>query len=102
MLLLYFKDTITHRIPSGGTHDDHFMILPSPPFAYVRLKAKSVVVASVIHDPLNATLGISIMLIKGGDDLLVGSTGVAGFSILAAILVFPYFHNRYLLEEPHM
>jgi membrane protease YdiL (CAAX protease family) len=62
-----------------------FTILLSPIFSYVRLRAKSVVAAAIIHGTLNATYGISIMLIKGGDDLTVGVMGLAGFIALAVI-----------------
>jgi len=60
-----------------------FTVLLSLVFSYVRLRAKSVVEAAIIHGTLNATYGIPIMLISGGDDLTVGVMGLAGFIALA-------------------
>lgn len=60
-----------------------FTTLLSPIFSYVRLRAKSVIAAAIIHGTLNATYGVSIMLVKGGDDLTVGVMGLAGFIALA-------------------
>ncbi|MCD6473172.1 hypothetical protein J7K55_08745 [Candidatus Aerophobetes bacterium] len=53
-----------------------FCLLLAPIFSYVRLKAKSVIAAAIIHGSLNATSGIAIMVIKEGNDLLVGKLKV--------------------------
>ncbi|MGQ9628710.1 MAG: lysostaphin resistance A-like protein [bacterium] len=60
-------------------------ILLAPIFSYVRLKAKSVVAAAIIHGSLNATAGLSIMVVKGGSDLTVGVTGLSDFIVLAIL-----------------
>ncbi len=57
-------------------------LLLSPLFSYVRIKAKSVIAAAVLHGTLNATAGLAILVIKGGNDLLVGVTGLAGLIVL--------------------
>ena len=67
-----------------------FTILLSPIFSYVRIKAKSVIAAAIIHGSLNATVGLAIMPIRGGDDLTVGVTGLSGFIVLAIINLIIY------------
>ncbi|MDH7497458.1 MAG: CPBP family glutamic-type intramembrane protease, partial [Syntrophomonadaceae bacterium] len=54
-------------------------MLLSPLLCFVRLQASSVVAAAVAHGTLNACAGIPLMVIVGGNDLLVGLTGLAGF-----------------------
>jgi membrane protease YdiL (CAAX protease family) len=77
-----------------------FTLLLSPIFGYVRLKAKSVIAAAVIHGSLNATMGLSIMVVKGGNDLTIGGTGLAGFMALALINVGLFLYDRVLAKEP--
>jgi len=69
-------------------------ILLSPLIGYVRLKANTVLAAAVFHGSLNANYGLAIMLIKGGNDLLVGLTGLAGFIVLAGANLVLYFVRR--------
>lgn len=54
----------------------------SPLVAYVRLRSRNVLAAAVMHGTLNATAGLSFMLLEGGSDLTVGITGAAGISVL--------------------
>ena len=63
-------------------------------FSYVRLKAKSVIAAAIMHGSLNATAGLAIMLVKGGNDLTIGITGLSGFLVLAVINVLIFLYNR--------
>lgn len=67
-------------------------ILLTPIFCYIRIKSKSVIPAAIMHGTINATAGISILLVKGGGELLVGLTGAAGFItlILVNILIFSF------------
>jgi membrane protease YdiL (CAAX protease family) len=67
-----------------------FTLLLSPIFSYIRIKAKSVIAAAIIHGSLNATVGLAIMPIRGGDDLTVGVTGLSGFIVLAIINMLIY------------
>ena len=69
-----------------------FTLLLSPIFSYVRIKAKSVIAAAIIHGSLNATVGLAIMPIRGGNDLTVGVTGLSGFLVLAIINLIVYKH----------
>jgi membrane protease YdiL (CAAX protease family) len=75
-------------------------VLLSPIFSYVRLEAKSVFAAAVIHGSLNATAGLSILVIKGGNDLTVGVTGLAGFVVLALVNVGIFVFDRVRGKEP--
>ncbi len=75
-------------------------VLLAPIFSYIRLKAKSVIAAAIVHGSLNGTVGIAVMMVKGGSDLTVGVTGLAGFIVLAAVNTGIYFYDRYLAREP--
>ena len=67
-----------------------FCLLLSPVFMYVRERSKSVVAAALAHGTMNATAGLSLMLLSGYDDLLCGPTGLAGLSVLLLLDVALY------------
>jgi uncharacterized protein len=71
-------------------------ILLSPIFSYIRLKAKSVIATSILHGTINATAGLSTSFIKGGNDLTVGITGLAGFVSLIIVILILSVYNRLL------
>jgi len=79
-----------------------FTLLLSPIFSYVRLKAKSVIAAAIIHGSLNATVGLPLMVLNGGNDLTVGVTGLAGFIVLALTNVGLFIYDRYFAKEKIM
>jgi membrane protease YdiL (CAAX protease family) len=79
-----------------------FTLLLSPIFSYIRLKAKSVIAAAVIHGSLNATVGLPLMVIKGENDLIVGVTGLAGFIALALSNLALFIYDRYFAKEKIM
>ena len=79
-----------------------FTLLLSPIFSYVRLRAKSVIAAAILHGSLNATIGLPLMVIKGGNDLTVGATGLAGFIALALANVGIFIYDRYFAREKIM
>ncbi len=56
-----------------------FCMLLSPLFLFLVIKTKSVIAAAMMHGVMNGTAALSIMAIKGGNDLTIGITGVAGF-----------------------
>lgn len=60
-----------------------FTVLLSPLMAYVTDKANSVIAAAVFHGTLNATAGLALIVVRGGSDLTVGMTGLAGFLALS-------------------
>ena len=96
-------------ILQGHNYPDHpqigvfmmviFTLLLSPIFSYIRLKSKSVIAAAIIHGSLNATVGLPLMVIKGGSDLTVGVTGFAGFVVLAMVNVGILIYDSYFAKE---
>lgn len=60
-------------------------MLLAPIIAYVRVKARSVIAAAILHGTLNGTAGLAILMVRGGNDLAVGLTGVAGFAVLLLV-----------------
>ena len=77
-------------------------ILLSPLFLYITIKAKSVIAAAIMHGTLNGTAGLAIMLIKGGDDLTVGLTGLAGFIALIIATTGFFVYDRLVSREKIM
>ncbi|MEA4974879.1 MAG: CPBP family intramembrane glutamic endopeptidase [Paludibacter sp.] len=74
-------------------------ILLSVIFLYITIKSKSVIAAAVLHGTMNATNGISIMLIEGGNDLTVGMPGLAGFIALIIAITVLFVYDRYISKE---
>jgi membrane protease YdiL (CAAX protease family) len=74
-------------------------ILLSVIFLYITIKSKSVIAAAVLHGTMNATNGISIMLIEGGNDLTVGMPGLAGFIVLIIAITVLFVYDRYISKE---
>lgn len=68
-------------------------LLLSPIFSYIRLKSKSVVAAAIIHGSLNATAGLAIMIVTGGNDLIIGVTGFTHTILLSKFTFPPISHN---------
>ena len=75
-------------------------VLLAPMFSYARLKSKSVIAAAIMHGTLNASAGIPLMLVKGGTDLTVGMTGLAGFIALLFINIGIYIYDTRIAKEP--
>lgn len=73
-----------------------FCILFAPIFTLIREKSGSVISASILHGGINALGGSSVMLLKGGNELLIGLTGLAGFIVLAIlnIMIFIYLNTK--------
>lgn len=60
-----------------------FCMLFAPLIELARARGGSVWAAAIMHGTLNASAGLSIMFVSGGDDLVVGATGAAGLIVLA-------------------
>jgi len=74
-------------------------MLLTPIFVYVRVKAKSVIAAAIMHGTLNGTAGLALMMVRGGNDLTVGLTGVAGFVVLLLVnILIAWFNPKFDLE----
>lgn len=71
-------------------------MLLAPIFSYVRVKARSVIAAAIMHGTLNATYGLSIVLIQGGNDLTTGVTGLPGFVVLTVVILVLWLHDSHL------
>ena len=71
-----------------------FCLLLSPIFSYIRIKSGSVIAAAILYGTLNATGGLSIMIVNG-NDLVTGVTGASGFIILSILnlLIFVFDHS---------
>ncbi len=77
-------------------------ILLTPLFLYITIKAESVIAAAIMHGTLNATAGIAIMVIDGGNDLTVGITGLAGFISLVIVLFVLFICDHQVSKEKIM
>ncbi len=62
-----------------------FCMLFSPFFSLVAIKSRSVIAAAILHGTFNAVGATSVMLLKGGNDLLTGVTGLAGLAVLIVL-----------------
>lgn len=60
-------------------------VLFAPLIAYVRLKARSVIAAAIMHGTLNAVAGIPFVVTRGGDSLTLGILGAPGIIVLVLL-----------------
>ncbi|MCB9233844.1 MAG: CPBP family intramembrane metalloprotease [Bacteroidia bacterium] len=72
--------------------------LLGPVMGYLRIKTRSVIAVSVLHGSLNGTAGIGLLFLSGGNDLLVGVTGLAGFLVLGVLNLLIFLLDRDGLE----
>ncbi|MFW6221221.1 MAG: CPBP family intramembrane glutamic endopeptidase [Fibrobacterota bacterium] len=72
-------------------------ILLSPLIAWVRYRGNSVVVAAIIHGTINASPGIALLMVQGGNELLVGLTGLAGIIVFSVICIIIWIFERFIL-----
>jgi membrane protease YdiL (CAAX protease family) len=79
-----------------------FTMLLSPIFSYIRLKANSVIAAAIFHGSLNGTAALSLMFTKGGNDLILGITGLAGFIVLIVVNIGLLLFDCMLAKESIM
>lgn len=76
-----------------------FCVLASFIETYFVLKTKSVFTAAIFHGTINAVAGLNITLIKGGNDLLNGLTGLSGFFVMAIVVTIIYVIDKYVLKD---
>lgn len=74
-------------------------ILLTPILMYFTIKSKSVIAAAILHGTMNATVTISILPISGGNDLLVGMTGLAGFIALFLVITGIFIYDRFISKD---
>ena len=73
--------------------------LITPFLLYVTIKSKSVISAAIMHGTMNALAAISIMAIKGGNDLTSGIAGLAGFITFAIFLAAFFIYDQYISKD---
>jgi uncharacterized protein len=71
----------------------------SPVFSYIRIKARSVIAVSVFHGTINAVPALAVMMITGGNDLMVGISGLAGFIVFIIQDIIIYIYDRFFSKE---
>jgi membrane protease YdiL (CAAX protease family) len=76
-----------------------FCILLTPMMIYIVIKSGSVITAAIFHGTLNASAGIHILLLVGGNDLTNGIYGLAGFLILLLMNCAFYIYDKYITKE---
>ena len=76
-----------------------FCVLASFIETYIVVKTKSVFPAAIFHGTINAVAGLNVILIKGGNDLLNGMTGLSGFIVMAIVIMIVYLFDRYILKD---
>jgi hypothetical protein len=59
-----------------------------------------VLAPAIFHGTFNATPGLAIVVIKGGDDLTTGVTGLAGLIVLAVMNLGLFAFDRWAVGEP--
>lgn len=57
-------------------------LLLAPLFTWLRLKGHSIWTVALFHGTINASMGLAVLVIKGGNELLVGANGLAGMGVL--------------------
>ncbi|OEH87042.1 abortive infection protein [Desulfuribacillus stibiiarsenatis] len=77
-----------------------FTVLLSPLISYVRLKARSVIAAAIMHGTINGTVALAVIMVSGGTDLLVGVTGLAGLVALGFMNIVLWIYDRKFAKEP--
>ena len=75
-------------------------VLLAPLVSYVRLRGRSVIAAAVFHGTLNGTAGVALVVVKGGTDLTIGLTGLAGLIVLAIANLGLLLYERFGASEP--
>ena len=79
-----------------------FCVLLGPIFSYIRLRSNSVIAAAIVHGALNAVAGLPLVVLKGGNDLTVGITGLCGFAVLMGTNIALLLYDRFLAKEQLM
>ena len=68
--------------------------------SYVRLRAKSVIAAALMHGSVNGLYGISLMYLDWGNDLSIGLFGTGGCLVMGCCVILLFFYDRFLSKRP--
>jgi membrane protease YdiL (CAAX protease family) len=77
-------------------------LLMAPVFAYVRLRAKSVLATTLFHGSLNGASLLAIVLLGTGNDFDTGLVGAPGAIVFALVTVCLLIYDRFFASEPIM
>lgn len=96
-------------LAAGHNYPDHrvagvfmmmaFCVLLTPPLIYFTRKSKTVLSAAVFHGTLNAVAGMPVLFLAGGNDLLNGIAGLAGFIVLGILNVLMVLFDVFVTKE---
>ncbi|MBI5495603.1 MAG: CPBP family intramembrane metalloprotease [Deltaproteobacteria bacterium] len=70
-----------------------FTVLLSPPLAWLRRESGTTWAPALAHGVINGGAGLSLLLVRGGDDLVIGLPGLPGMLCLVAANVLIYRHG---------
>lgn len=76
-----------------------FCVLFAPVISYVRLRAKSVIAAAVLHGSFNGLAGLAVLFIAGGSDLTTGVLGLPGMIVFLVLNGLIVLHDRYVAKD---
>lgn len=65
------------------------------PFQWIRERGGSVIAVAVLHGTINASADLPLLFVRGGSDLVVGITGLAGGIVLLGINAVIWFTRRW-------
>lgn len=71
----------------------------TPLIQYIRLKSRSLIPAAIMHGTLNATIGISNLLIDNFNDLLCGGPGLAGILVILSLDILLFLFDRHITKD---
>ena len=66
---------------------------------YFVLKAKSMIVAAILHGTVNAVSGMTIYFTMGGNDFLNGMAGLSGFIVMGAAILCIWIYDKYMAKD---
>ena len=76
-----------------------FCVLAGVLELYFVLKAKSMIVAAIMHGTINAVSGMTIYFTLGGNDFLNGLAGLSGFIVMAVAIFCIWIYDKYITKE---
>ena len=66
---------------------------------YFVLKAKSMIVAAILHGTFNSIGVLSILFIHGGNVFLNGMTGLSGFVVMGVTILCIWIYDKHISKE---
>ena len=66
---------------------------------YFVLKAKSMIVAAIMHGTFNALAGTVVYFTFGGNDFLNGMPGLSGFIVMAATILCIWIYDKFVSKD---